>query len=225
MSFLRDPFTQEVGNCVRSTIRREAAPYQKQIPVPIEMYVEQWGGVVVFDPPGSVQYEGLSVWDQDRQMVFINRNRPHVAQRFALAHEVIGHGWFHRNHLQATSLQEWLANPLMELFEVEANVAAAEFLLPYPWILEVCHARWGREPLSAPEFITWIHSPDAAAVARQAQVSVTVLGIHICDLSLTSSDCLKQWRSEEKQLFSRSSSDFQSKSNAPDLYGGTPASV
>lgn len=184
---MRTEFDTIAADNVRTVIRCQAAPFQTTIPVPIEDLAQQWE-VPVFDAPRVARYEGLTVWDGDQPVVFINRRRPQSAQRFALAHEIIGHIWLHAAHMRSTSAIQWMRDPLYRYWEVEANTAAAEFLLPYDWMVEEASARWHNGPLGTAEFARWIESPDAALWARQAGVSRAALGHHLCDLGMVAED-------------------------------------
>lgn len=152
------------------------------VPIPIEKLVcdqnirviEEW------DTPG--RFEALSIFRDARHYIVLNGRLSHVAQRFALAHE-LAHGWFHRPHLSGVhSGRAYAAHPYYPLFEREANVGAATILLPHDWFITTAERLLPSRPLTAREFKDFMASSSAREWARQAAVSNNVLGYHLIDL-------------------------------------------
>jgi len=93
-TYQRSANDDAVARLMRQRIRPTVARYQTSVPVPVERYTQEWG-IPVVDAVPSATFEALSAFSDGYQVVFVNRQRPETAQRFALAHEVLGHGWHH----------------------------------------------------------------------------------------------------------------------------------
>lgn len=192
MDYVRSEAALGIANQVREYLRPEIAPYGRIIPVPIEQLACDWG-VRVFSPLWTVKYQGLSRWMNGRHYVAINGRLPHTAQRFTLAHEIVGHGILHRDRLASPSWDSWASDPKRWVLEIEANTAAAEFLLPFEWLRQQMTVRFENLPLSPDTFVRWIESRDAQTLATEARVSRSVLGHHICDLQWAGTGSREQW--------------------------------
>jgi len=194
MSYTRNNTALAIADLVREFLRPQIAPYQKTVPVPIEQIAVDWG-VRVFSPLWEVDFLGLSAWKQGQHYVAINDQKPYVSQRFTLAHETVGHGFLHRDKLKSTTWDNWVDNDYRWTLEIEANTAAAEFLLPIDWLRDQMTFRFGERPLSPTAFVQWIQSHDAEDLAHQAQVSRAVIGHHICDLHWAERGSRERWLS------------------------------
>lgn len=192
MPYTRSNTALAIADSAREFIRSQIAPYQHIVPVPIEQIAVDWG-VVVFSPLWEVDYLGLSAWKQGRHYVAINGQKPYVSQRFTLAHETVGHGLLHRDKLTSATWDNWVANASRWALEIEANTAAAEFLLPFEWLRDQMTSRFGERPLAREAFVQWIQSRDAQELANQAQVSRAVIGHHICDLQWAEPGSRERW--------------------------------
>lgn len=136
--------------------------------------IEEW------NTPG--RFEALSIFRNTRHYIVLNARLSHVAQRFALAHE-IAHGWFHREHLAGVhSATDYAQHPHYALLEREANIAAAAILLPRDWFRATAERLLPHhQPLTAREFKAFMASPASHGWAREADVSHNVLGYHLID--------------------------------------------
>lgn len=177
----RSLLDRQMAEVIRQRVREQVAPYQTTIPVPVDTLAERHG-MTILSAPSGVDYEGLTMYEDDEWFIVINRNRPRTAQRFALAHEWIGHIGYHYHDLTHYDVTRYLRRPLYPLWETEANTAAAEFLLPYAWMCEEADRRWHGRLLTPEAFHEWYTSSDARAWARAADVSRSQLGWQVIDL-------------------------------------------
>jgi Zn-dependent peptidase ImmA (M78 family) len=113
--------------------------FQREAPIPIAKVAESFG-LKIFQQEFPKGISG-KIWKNDASdtksgfVIFVNKNEPHVRQRFTAAHE-IGHFVLHQNVIGNGIEENYMlrAEGISSKYEVEANAFAAELLMPFPLI-------------------------------------------------------------------------------------------
>lgn len=144
--------------------------------------------------PSLVQ--GYSWTQQGRLIIVVNTRQTPMSRRFTIVHELM-HGWLHPR-LKTGTLPLLQQEAVDHLIEVEANGAAAAFLLPAFWLeprLTEWDAQHGtRRPWDRDTFGTWLRTT-ASTWAAEAQVSQEMLGYRLLDMDWLDDSARQFWRS------------------------------
>jgi len=87
----------------------------------------------------------------------------------------------------------WATHPLYRQMEIEANAAAAEFLLPYAWLDDMVQRHWGGPSTTPGSLAVWADTPAFRQVAAEAAVSPIMLGYHLIDTRFVAKEDRAPW--------------------------------
>lgn len=182
-----------IARAMRPVIRENLRRLPIVLPISIEDYAKSQHIAVVSNPHLPQNIGALSRWIAGHQTVEVSPSLLPDQYRFALAHEIIGHGWFHQKALQAKGHSDWSHELLADIYEAEASTAAIEYLVPYCWL----EAQFGMKhtllPLAAGEIMLWALT-DADTWSQQLAVDPIVLGQHLIDIGLAAKNDGPLWR-------------------------------
>lgn len=149
----------------------------------------------VIESPLPPILQGYSWTRQGRLVVVVNTRQTPMSRRFTLVHEFM-HGWLHPRPKTGTLPLLAHADP-EDLMEIEANGAAAAFLVPVCWLqprLEAWDASHGSmRPWNSATLQAWL-AAEATGWAREAQVSREMLGYRLLDLGWLDPVAAAEWR-------------------------------
>lgn len=167
---------------MRRVIRNVMAQHVLSAPVSLDTLARDHQIRIVVTPDLPRRVEGFSLVRSDGPRIVINSRLSRFAQRFTLAHELV-HLWHHREHGvpngSPTAIQ---AHPYYDLLELEANVGAAEILLPYDWFVEQAQKLIGSPLTSHTDLQQFLTTSEARRWAGQARVTLSVLKYHLMDV-------------------------------------------
>lgn len=92
--------------------------------------------------------KGMYSYIKRNRWAFLNENLSEQMTRIVLAHE-IGHDQLHRELAKGQMLQEFTMFSMTSVTEYEANIFAAEILLPDEDMLELCYAGYSNIQIAA----------------------------------------------------------------------------
>jgi len=105
--------------------------YQKTAPVDVEAVAKDLG-LEIFRQDLGQGISGKLLKEDGKFMILVNKNEPHVRQRFTAAHE-IGHYLLHRDLIGEQFEENYMlrSDKTSNAQEAEANKYAAELLMPF----------------------------------------------------------------------------------------------
>ena len=159
--------------------RRILKEFNYSLPVDVRQIIQTLG-IEIVEEPMEDSMSGMMVVKGSRAVIGINQSHHPNRQRFSLAHE-LGHYLLHR--LQQTVFidsstvffRNGLSSEGTDFYEIEANIFAAELLMPREAIYETVH-----QPLDA------FDERALARLAMQFGVSTQALTIRLTKLNLIS---------------------------------------
>lgn len=117
----------------------------------------------------------------DWDFVLLNTYYGALSQRFSLAHELM-HLTNHREIMSSLDGTFTCSpHPLSAFMEFDANVGAAELLLPRAWFMDQAAHIVGTQLHCAADVAAFLQTPEARRWAGHARVSRPVLGQHLFD--------------------------------------------
>lgn len=149
----------------------------EEAPVPVEAIARSEGLRIAFDSlEGDIS--GFLLRRTGTAVIGVNTHHPRVRQRFTIGHELGHHLLFPRNdihvdHVFDLRLRDHLASRGVDAEEMEANLFAAELLMPQPFL---------SRDLEEVEVIDLLDDGDLKSLARQYEVSLQALMIRLTSL-------------------------------------------
>lgn len=126
---------------IRNVINNFVQEYGQLIfPLPVaELAALKGFNVKVFTPKMDKTYDVSGVIDYDNESIYVNEFDSPTRQRFTIAHE-LGHLALHQDHGNIVDFRNSIFNyNLSNEKEIEANVFAAELLMPVNEFIEQCN--------------------------------------------------------------------------------------
>ena len=127
--------------CVVNLAKRVVEKYKLSPPIDVEALVEKYATLAYEDIPFDGA-DGISLYLKvpgKRPHVIVSKNNPQARQRFTLAHE-LGHvliPWHTGNIIDSLDVRSAQDHDDFYQVEQEANLFAAELLMPEKWIVDL----------------------------------------------------------------------------------------